>query len=97
MKKKSKFVPLPTGSIYDVWKRGCKCKDTMDILHMFPDWYAEDGAPQCEECRCAFKYLRTMAKAVTVKVHVRGGVAYPPNRMPRHVKLEVIDHDNEKR
>jgi len=36
-------------------------------------------------------------RPVTITVHVRGGVAYPPNRLPKHVRLNIIDHDNEGR
>lgn len=35
--------------------------------------------------------------AMLIEIHVRGGVAYPPEHVPGGIRVEIIDHDNEGR
>ena len=60
-----------------------------------PSWYANNGTPTCEQCDEDMEYARTRIKPVRATVHVRGGVAYEPARVPRYVRLVIKDHDNE--
>ena len=32
-----------------------------------------------------------------IEIHVLGGVAHPPDKLPPGIELEIIDHDNERR
>lgn len=32
-----------------------------------------------------------------IEIHVRGGIAYPPEHVPNGIRVEIIDHDEERR
>ena len=32
-----------------------------------------------------------------IEIHVRGGLAYPPEHVPNGIRVEIIDHDEERR
>lgn len=78
------FIPEPEcqrnhGAVLDrIWPSDCK----------------EDHMPVCEECGAPYSYSHTEIKERVVTVHVRGGVAYAPEKSFNGVKVKVRDHDS---
>ena len=52
------------------------------------------GIPICPECGEDYYYHHTVIKEHVVTVHVRGGVAYAPEKSFNGVKVKVRDHDD---
>lgn len=42
--------------------------------------------------RAAIRIIKS-SKRTVIRIHVRGGVAYPPDRCPPGVSVKIIDHD----
>jgi len=89
-----KFVKIADNQIEHIWESYCDCGDAVSECRVSPTYYEANGTPSCGECGGEFMYSHTEIKPVTITVHVRGGVAYPPNRLPKHVNLGIVDHDN---
>jgi hypothetical protein len=89
-----KFVKIDDNQIGHVWCADCPCVDKVEECRVPPTYFQESGEPSCGECGVPFWYSHTEIKPVTITVHVRGGVAYPPRRLPKHVNLRIVDHDN---
>lgn len=91
------MVRVKDDMIEHIWKSRCDCGDAVKECRLPPTYYDDNGTPVCGECGEEFAYSHTEIKPVTITIHVRGGVAYPPERLPKHVKVRIIDHDNEGR
>lgn len=93
-KRAPEFVQIPDVNVECVYEVSpeSKAKDRTPAV-VNPDFFSEKGTPTDEDGE-DMQYKYTQIKRTTIVVHVRGGVAYPPNRLPRHINLKIIDHDN---
>ena len=61
---------------------------------MPPSDLIEIDCPCCLECGERYDYSYAEIKERSVTIHVRGGVAYAPEKSFNGVKVKVRDHDN---
>ena len=68
-------------------------KDDRKPVRVGPYFYADSGTPIDANGEDMW-YSHTEIKIATIDIHVRGGVAYPPENCPSWIKVNIIDHDN---
>lgn len=92
MSKEAKFVRVPGEDVEIVWKvdPGSPAKDRSNVV-LNPG----DESALLDDGGWNLLYSHTRVKQRTVTIHVRGGVAYEPARYPSHVRVNIVDHDNE--
>lgn len=91
---RNKFVKIEDAYLRHVWSPPEDAVMGRPVV-VGPSFYEENGTPTSDEGD--YTYSHTEIERTTVTVHVRGGVAYPPDKLPPHVKLRIMDHDNEGR
>lgn len=91
-RKEPRWPIIKDARIVHEWRcPGCKA-----TAQVGPAWYQDNGTPMCTDCDEDMEYLRTRIKPVRAIVHVSGGVAYEPARVPKYVTVVIRDHDNER-
>lgn len=95
--KSSEWKLIPDEMVEHEWAPDKDCEKNghdVQVCRVSPYWYSNNGIPQCAECGQDFLYNGTFVRKQRVKVHVYGGVAYPPENLPEGIEVEIIDHDN---
>lgn len=90
MKSKAvKFVKISDNNIDVVFET-----ENKERLVVGPDYLNDYNGRPTDALGRYYEYVHTEIKPVKITVHVRGGVAYPPTRLPKHVILKIVDHDH---
>lgn len=88
-----RYVKIPDDWLEHVWIIDeSSDDDSGDVTRVEPSFYQHFGNP-VDETGQDMVYSHTEIKPFTIDLQVSGGVVHIPNKLPKHIKLNIVHQE----